>query len=76
MIDLPDGFPMYCIDLKQELNRIVSNYYDRVGAIKKDFNSTLEDIKSFDSYPKQTNEHNALSDARWNKEFYNFLNTL
>lgn len=24
-------------------------------------------------YPKQTNEHNALSDARWNYELYKFL---
>ena len=27
-------------------------------------------------YPKQTNEHNALSDARWNYELYKFLNRL
>ena len=27
-------------------------------------------------YPKQTNEHNALADARWNRQLYNFLNTL
>ena len=27
-------------------------------------------------YPKQTNEHHALSDARWNYELYKFLNTL
>ena len=28
------------------------------------------------NYPKQTNEHNALADARWNKELYKFLQTL
>ena len=28
------------------------------------------------NYPKQTNEHNALSDARWNYELYKFLNRL
>lgn len=28
------------------------------------------------NYPKQTNEHNALADARWNFELYKFLKTL
>lgn len=76
MIDLPNGFPMYCIDLKQTLDEKVNNYHAKVGTIKKDFESTLKDIKSFDSYPKQTNEHNALSDARWTRDLYNFLNQL
>ena len=30
----------------------------------------------YNIYPKQSNEHNALADARWNKQLYNFLNTL
>lgn len=30
----------------------------------------------YNIYPKQTNEHNALADARWNYELYKFLNTL
>ena len=30
----------------------------------------------YNIYPKQTNEHNALADARWNRQLYNFLNTL
>lgn len=34
------------------------------------------DIKSHPDYPKQKNEHNALDDARWNKELYYFLNKL
>ena len=76
MIDLPKGFPMYCIDLKQTLDEKINNYHVKVGTIKKDFNSTLNDIKSFDSYPKQTNEHHALADARWNKQLYEFLNRL
>lgn len=72
MIDLPKGFPMYCIDLKQEL--------DRIQEIK--FGLTLykgslaNDIKTLPNYPKQTNEHNALSDARWNYQLYKFLNGL
>ena len=28
------------------------------------------------NYPKQTNEHNALADARCNFELYKFLQTL
>lgn len=72
MVDLPKGFPMYCIDLKQEL--------DRIQEIK--FGLTLykgslaNDIKTLPNYPKQTNEHNALSDARWNKQLHEFLNKL
>ena len=27
----------------------------------------------YNIYPKQTNEHNALADARWNYELYKFL---
>jgi len=27
-------------------------------------------------YPKQTNEHKALTDAKWNKALYEFLNNL
>lgn len=57
MIDLPKGFPMYCIDLKQELDK-----WDLKNKIKQ--------------LPKQINEHNALADARWNKELYNFLKQL
>jgi hypothetical protein len=33
-------------------------------------------VKNHMSYPKKTNEHNALSDARWNKELYNFIKSL
>lgn len=65
MIDLPGGFPMYCIDLKQELSR-------KQSEIKGD---AVELYRRKD-YPKQTNEHNALADAKWNKELYEFLNTL
>lgn len=27
----------------------------------------------YNIYPKQTNEHNALSDAKWNFELFKFL---
>lgn len=36
----------------------------------------LELVKVQSSFPKQQDEHNALSDARWNKELYEFINKL
>ncbi|MDA3854644.1 MAG: 3'-5' exoribonuclease [Candidatus Woesearchaeota archaeon] len=96
MIDLPKGFPRYCIDLKQELDRKVNTLdwlylrdtwnnsrmsiktIGRGVSQEKDrlatFNEKLKRLKELDEYPKQTNEHNALSDAIWNKELYEFLN--
>ena len=51
MMDLPTGLPMYCLDIKQEC--------DRLGNPK---------------LPEQgKGEHNALSDARWNKKAWEFL---
>ena len=90
MIDLPKGFPMYCKDLKQtfdykveleilklNLLTIKSDYYlkkyDGYQINKEGISSAL---KSKGDYPKQENEHNALVDAKWNKELYEFLNTL
>jgi hypothetical protein len=68
MIDLPKGFPMYCIDLKQELerlNEVLGYNFDEKGNSYK--------IQNHTDYPKQTNEHNALADAKWNFELYKFL---
>ena len=86
MIDLPKGFPMYCIDLKQvsdetlirlinEENKKAPLHYTGVPKWKK-FINDYDIIKKLPNYPKQSNEHNALADARWNKQLYNFLNTL
>ncbi len=69
MIDLPKGFPMYCIDLKQILESKQKWKYRGV-----EYNSN--DLKRVPDYPRQTNEHNALSDARWNKELHEFLKTI
>ena len=71
MIDLPKGFPMYCIDLKQLLDEMPNRITRTVFGYR-----TVEDIKNDPSYPKQINEHNALADARWNKQLYDFLNKL
>ncbi len=83
MIDLPTGFPMYCIDLKQMLDDFISgritsytwwikNQYERMPI---DLKEGLKMIKAHPDYPKQTNEHNALDDAKWNQELYKFINT-
>ena len=80
MIDLPKGFPMYTIDLKQEMDNIVNSLLERENK-RQDFlnqkHYTFEEglslFKTRKNYPKQTNEHNALADAKWNKELYEFL---
>lgn len=68
MIDLPKGFPMYCKDLKhilEEENKFYNGLY-----------RTESNLKDHKNFPKQTNEHNALEDARWNKQLFDFLQTL
>ena len=68
MVKLPKGFPMYCKDLKQMLDD------------KADFelpnqpkNERVDVLKNSSKYPKQSNEHNALSDAKWNLELFKFI---
>jgi hypothetical protein len=85
MIDLPKGFPMYCNDLKQILDSVAEMLLD-TDIVKFDFNNdvqklvksgNIEDyiscLKNSKNFPKQTNEHNALVDARWNKKLFEFL---
>ena len=79
MADLPKGFPMYCHDLRQMLEekaelvaRTKPTKFD--SALKWDSAKTkIAQWQSTDAYPKQTDEHNALSDAQWNFELYKFL---
>ena len=74
MIDLPKVFPMMCFDLKQESDRIYNlkkEEYTNGGG--KNF---INKLSNHLDYPKQTNEHNALSDAQWNYELYKFLKTI
>ena len=68
MIDLPKGFPMYCKDLKQELERLNETLGYNCDAKGKSYR-----LQEKPNYPKQTNEHNSLADARWNYELYKFL---
>lgn len=77
MIDLPKGFPMYTIDLKQMMDEHVWKWkkeIDNNGGKSLPFDYALEFIKCNKNYPKQENEHNALADAKWNKYLYFFLN--
>ena len=67
MIDLPKSFPMYCNDLKQIFDEI--EYKRGEVIMQKDWVS----LKDLPSYPKETDKHNALSDAKWNKALYYFL---
>lgn len=87
MINLPEGFPMYCVDLKQifdEKLKIKSNL--RFGQIhsklfegnffpKKEYSlkERIKIIKQLPNYPVNKNDHNALSDALWCKDFHKFL---
>lgn len=72
MIDLPEGFPMYCIDLKQILDETCEKKFLSWGINSGNFNM-LTHIKTLPNYPQQENEHNALADARWNKQLHKFL---
>lgn len=90
MIDLPKGFPKYCIDLKQEFDRkLMLKSTKMIGQIEAEGKSVpwrtadkyslderLKIFKSLARYPKQENEHNALADAKWNFELYKFLKDL
>lgn len=78
MIDLPKGFPMFAFDLKQLLDEkaylLLEKEKQYIDPLTLD--SGLDIIKHMPNYPKQTNEHNALADARWNYELYKFIQKL
>ena len=79
MIDLPKGFPMYTIDLKQLMDEKISKDNLEINGVKipnYNLDEKIQTIKNITDYPKQTNEHNALADAKWNKDLHNFLNKL
>ena len=71
MIDLPKGFPMYCRDPKQTLDGKISQSEIRsIG-----YDRAVQRLKEKKGYPQGDNSHNALEDARWNKQLYEFLQT-
>lgn len=61
MMDLPKDWPMYCRDIKQEADRKEADFQIKVPEFKL-------------RLPEQgKGEHQALSDARWNKEAWEYL---
>ena len=82
MIDLPKGFPMYCIDLKQMLDETVSklsnsDFFTKFHITEEmTLEEKLREIKKHTQYPTQENEHSALADAKWNKKLYDFINKI
>jgi len=72
MMNLPNGFPMYCKDLKQMLDAGYMNQEDKYEGMSR-LDAYLKDIKKHKDYPTQSNEHNALDDAKWNLKLFNFL---
>lgn len=77
MMDLPNGFPMYCKDLKQILDEKINTINNERGDNKSPL-VTFESIKKNYPYLIQdpSKSHNSLEDARWNKQLFEFLNKL
>lgn len=75
MMDLPEGFPMYCQDLKQTMDSMQVLQEFKIPGQDR-LTSWLKTLKSMPGYPKQENEHSALADAHWNKALYDFLQTI
>lgn len=84
MIDLPKGFPMFTIDLKQMLDEMLEKKIMTFlpackgqDEIRSNSNIPLKFklkwFKSLPDYPKETNAHSAIYDARWNYELYQFI---
>jgi hypothetical protein len=66
MINLPDGYPWYCHDLIYMLDNTIQQKYKVIS----------KHVSTWDGYPAKTNEHNAISDAEWNKKLHNFIRTI
>ena len=86
MSDLPKGFPWYCYDLKQEMDRKVdlftrSDFFTAFdflgeGLSELSLEEKIKHLKLHVRYPKQTNSHNALADSRFVRDLHEFLKTL
>lgn len=81
MIDLPKGFPMYCIDVKQELDQVAADKLlntgfwrsKGIGISPLTVKQAIEVIKTFPGYPQDYGHHDALGDAKWVQELYRFI---
>jgi hypothetical protein len=76
MMDLPKGWPMYCRDLKQELDLLANEIADtgRVAVHPEALEANIKWLKNHRRYPVQTDGlHNALADAMWNLRLLDFI---
>lgn len=82
MMKLPKGFPMYCVDLKQELDNAIWKHVELGGnsglyigddAPFRNFEKLLKAVKQMPEYPKQADAHNAEDDALFNFNLHNFI---
>jgi len=87
MIDLPNGFPMYTIDLKQMLDEIAEKTVKKTNETvhttfplkawnKLNKEQWLDEISAYVDYPKEPTTHHALNDAKWTKELHKFIKSL
>lgn len=86
MMQLPQGFPMYCRDTKQMLDDMVTEvtlrYFKSIEANKDiPFNRNRDEmwelnLKAFKEnkdYPTNSANHNALADAVWIQNLFTFI---
>lgn len=69
----------FLISYKNGDKRLIYGSENTSEYINKVFDNKREMIKALEnniSYPKQTNEHHALSDAKWNKQLHTFIKNL
>ena len=80
MIDLPEHFPMYCKDLKQLSDDVSEIFKNKIlYAFNMQNTHDFDDnafMKLFSTYPVITNEHNALNDAKWNRQLHVFIKSI
>jgi hypothetical protein len=76
MMGLPDGFPMYCRDLKQMLDEVAEKGFFPQSHAPSNTEDAVAMLKNHIHYPEQANEHDVLDDAKWNLRLFNFIKTL
>lgn len=71
MMDLPKGYPMYCIDLKQMFDECQKDF----GRGKERINDLIDLRKHphYPPFPTGKDEHSDIAEARWAKRLYEFL---
>ena len=86
LIDLPKGFPNICTDLKQIRNEkeallikefpigITTTELNMAACFELSSNNVKRvSLKLHPDYPKSTNAHHSLDDAKFNKQLHEFL---